>query len=39
VRNTLFNDDSLEMMRSSARRIARPEAAVTIAKAMMEVAQ
>lgn len=39
VRTTLFNDDSLEMMRGAARRIARPGAAVTIAKAMMDLAQ
>ena len=39
VKSTLFNDDSLEMMRGSARRIARPRAAVTIAKTMMEAAQ
>ncbi len=39
VKSTLFNDDSLKMMRSSARRVAKPGAAVTIAKAMMEAAQ
>lgn len=39
VRRTLFNEDTLGDMRSSAKQIARPGAARTIARAMMEAGQ
>ncbi len=36
VKSTLFNDDSLQVMRDSALGIAKPDAAATIATAMIE---
>jgi UDP-N-acetylglucosamine--N-acetylmuramyl-(pentapeptide) pyrophosphoryl-undecaprenol N-acetylglucosamine transferase len=39
VKSILFNDDSLEVMRDSALEIAKPDAAATIAGAMIEAAR
>lgn len=39
VRGTLFDEVALEKMRGSARRIARPDAARTIARVMLEAAR
>ena len=39
VKSTLIDNEALEVMRDSARRIARPGAAMTIAKAMLEASQ
>jgi hypothetical protein len=36
VKSTLFNDDSLQVMRDSALGMAKPDAAAAIATAMIE---